>query len=116
MKLRAEEIARMCHETIRAYTRALGDTSYLHWEDTPQWQKDTTINGVLFHLRNPDAGPADSHENWMKQKFTEGWKHGPVKDPEKKEHPLLVAYEDLPLQQRMKDHLIVAIVKTASQI
>ena len=26
----------------------------------------------------------------------DGWKYGPVKDPEKKEHPCFVPYDDLP--------------------
>lgn len=36
------------------------------------------------------------HENWAKSRINEGWKYGPKRDDIKKEHPCLVAYEDLP--------------------
>jgi hypothetical protein len=65
---------------------------------------------VRFHLATTEALPAASHENWLKLKIAEGWKYGPVKDPDKKEHPCCVPYEDLPIEQRIKDFLFSGIV------
>jgi len=45
-------------------------------------------------------------------KKEQGWKLGPVKDLEKKEHPCFCPYGDLPLEQRVKDFLFAAIVET----
>lgn len=36
------------------------------------------------------------HEVWAKQRMDQGWKYGPRRDDEKKEHPCLVPYEELP--------------------
>jgi hypothetical protein len=47
----------------------------------------------------------------MADKEADGWKHGPVKDPEKKEHPCMVPYGQLPAEQRAKDYLFIAVVK-----
>ena len=38
---------------------------------------------------------------------------GPVKDPEKKEHPCFLPYDELPLSQRIKDYLFTAVVEAA---
>jgi hypothetical protein len=103
-------IARVAHEINRAYCASLGDTSQPAWADAPEWQKDSAINGVRMHLANPDAGPDDSHKSWMTEKLQAGWKFGPVKDPEKKEHPCMVPYEELPQEQRAKDYLFRAVV------
>lgn len=103
-------IAQVCHEANRAYCESIGDTSQPYWTDAPDWQKNSAINGVNFHLDNPSAGPAASHESWMKEKLADGWKLGPVKNPDKKEHPCIVPYEQLPLEQRRKDSLFIAIV------
>lgn len=111
-KEKVEDIARVAHEANRAYCLGLGDTSQPAWDDAPGWQKDSAIEGVLHVLDNPHVGPEASHASWSKQKIEEGWKYGPVKDPEKKEHPCLVPYEALPAEQRMKDHLFLAVVKT----
>ncbi|MBE3035719.1 MAG: hypothetical protein IMZ70_01345 [Candidatus Atribacteria bacterium] len=105
-----EQIAELGHETNRAYCRLLADFSQRDWHDAPQWQKDSAISGVKFHLENPDATPSHSHEEWLRVKQDEGWKYGPVKDPEKKEHPCCVPYDDLPLEQRIKDTLFTSIV------
>lgn len=104
-----EQIARICHEVNRAYCNSIGDNSQPSWEDAPDWQKDSAVNGVNFHL-NYDTTPEQSHENWMREKEADGWVYGPTKDPEKKEHPCMVPYDQLPLEQRTKDYLFKAIV------
>lgn len=45
-----------------------------------------------------------------------GWKYGPVKDPERKEHPCFVPYDGLPPEQRAKDYLFRAVVHQLSDI
>lgn len=116
MSLSIEEIAKVCHEANRGYCKALGDDSQLPWDEAPQWAKTSAINGVRFHLDNPNAGPSGSHENWLKEKEREGWKYGEVKDPEKKEHPCYVPYEQLPKEQQAKDYIFTAIVKSLSSL
>jgi cytochrome c1 len=115
MKLSLEEIARLCHEVNRAYCSALGDESQLPWEEAPDWQRSSAWIGVAHHLSNPEATPSESHESWMRVKAEEGWKYGPVKDVEKKEHPCFLPYEDLPADQRAKDYIFTAIVKTVRE-
>jgi hypothetical protein len=56
------------------------------------------------------APASASHENWMKEKEADGWKYGTIKDPEKKEHPCIVPFEQLPKEQQFKDHLFRGIV------
>jgi hypothetical protein len=114
---RIAAIAQICHERNRQYCLSLGDESQPSWPDAPQWQKDSAINGVTFHLealqRGEELNPAASHENWLKEKESAGWKYGPVKDPEKKEHPCCVPYDQLPTEQKFKDEIFIRTVKEA---
>lgn len=103
-------VAAVCHEANRAYCVTLGDMSQPSWKDAPDWQKNSAVTGVLFHAENPTSGPEASHEKWMEQKVQEGWIYGEKKDPEKKEHPCIVAFEELPPEQRAKDFIFRAIV------
>ena len=103
-------IARVAHEINRAYCASLGDTSQPAWEDAPEWQKASALVGVSMHLANPDATPEQSHESWLAQKVAEGWKYGPVKDAEKKEHPCFRPYAELPAEQKAKDYLFRGVV------
>lgn len=110
-KSHLESIARMAHEVNRGYCQSIGDNSQPAWHDAPVWQRDSAINGVKFHLTN-EATPEESHASWLKQKHDEGWKHGPVKDVDKKEHPCFCLYSELPQEQRAKDYLFRAVVNS----
>lgn len=111
-----ETIARVCHEVNRAYCEALEDMSQPAWEDAPDWQRKSAMEGVEFILANPSASPWASHERWLVEKAAAGWKFGPVKDPEKKEHPCFVRYDKLPVEQRVKDCLFGAVVRSMASI
>lgn len=107
-----DKIAKVCHEVNRAYCESIGDQSQVPWDEAPAWQRDSAISGVKFHIENPDSKPSDSHENWLKEKINDGWHYGAVKDPEKKLHPCVVRYEDLPAAQKTKDYLFLAVVRS----
>lgn len=110
-----EKIAKVCHEVNRAYCLANGDNSQPSWEDAPEWQRQSAINGVQFHMANPNSKPEDSHENWMREKVADGWVFGPVKNPETKEHHCMVPYNLLPLEQRTKDYLFISVVRAMAE-
>jgi hypothetical protein len=105
-------IAQIAHEINLSFCIATGDLSQLPWDQAPDWQKESAINGVKFHLQNIDATPADSHENWLREKEANGWKYGETKDVEKKEHPCMVPYTQLPFEQRIKDYLFKQVIKS----
>ena len=104
------DIAQVAHEINKEYCLAIGDSSQLPWDEAPAWQKESAVLGVMFHVENPNAGPDASHNSWMKQKIDTGWKYGKVKDADKKEHPCIVPFEDLPMQQQFKDYLFRQVV------
>ena len=108
--MKIEDIARVAYNVNRAYCEAMGDRSFGPWDLAPDWQKDANRAGVKFHLENPDAPPRASHESWRDMKTADGWKYGPVKNTDKKEHPCMMPFAALPPEQRAKDHLFKAVV------
>jgi hypothetical protein len=130
-----EEIARVAHEINRAYCLGIGDPSHLAWEEAPEWQRASTLKGVAFLLKNPDAGVwrihgewlkekqatgllknPDAevwriHSEWLKEKQATGWKYGPVTNPKTKEHPCCLPYDLLPGLQKVKDFLFLGVVQ-----
>jgi hypothetical protein len=69
----------------------------------------SALDGVAAISAGVVVRPSDSHASWSAQKLRDGWEYGPVKDPEKKQHPCLVAFDDLPRDQQMKDHIFFGI-------
>ena len=109
-----EQIAAICHETNRAYCRTLGDITQPPWDEAPEWQKASAVDGVRFHLANAGAPDSASHDNWMAHKLADGWKYGETKDPDAKTHPCLVPFDQLPIEQQRKDGLFAAVVRALS--
>jgi len=105
-----EVIACAAHMANRAYCIGIGDVSQLPWEESPDWQKASAISGVRQKLLDPNTTPEQSHEGWLAQKAADGWKFGPVKDPDKKEHPCFVPYSMLDEAAKMKDFIFLATV------
>jgi hypothetical protein len=103
-------IAQVCHQANRAWCASNGDLSQPDWMDAPEWQTESAINGVKFRLENPEAGPDAMHNSWSSEKVAAGWVYGDVKDAEKKTHPCLVPFDQLPEFQQKKDRLFSAIV------
>lgn len=112
MSFTTYEIAKVCHETNRAYCQVIGDYSQPTWDDAPEWQKQSVIAGVEHVLKNPGAAPEDSHNSWLKQKKEEGWTYGPAKDSVQKLHPCFVPYWELPEEQKVKDRLFLAVARS----
>jgi hypothetical protein len=118
--MNVEQAARIAHELNRAYCLRLGDVSQVAWEEAPQWQRDSAVTGIKLHWNALDSGkelpPSASHESWLKEKAATGWKYGPIKDAERKEHPCFVPYEELPADQQTKDYLFGAVAKATHRV
>lgn len=101
-------IARAAHEANRAFCIATGDTSQLSWDDAPEWQRTSAIDGLRTALAG--AGPREQHDAWCTFKVADGWSYGPMKDAAAKTHPCLVPYDDLPTAQKVKDSIYIGVV------
>ena len=43
------------------------------------------------------------HDTWAKERIAQGWTYGDKRDDAKKHHPSLIAYEDLPDEEKIFD-------------
>ncbi len=62
---------------------------------------DPTITEILETLA------CNVHNQWMKGRLEAGWKLGSKRDDEKKEHPSLIPYEELPETEKEYDRQTV---------
>ena len=61
-------------------------------------------------MNNPQTDEAALHDAWMKDKIEDGWVHGEAKNVDKKTHPCLVPFNQMPEFQQKSDKLFCAIV------
>lgn len=106
------QAARVAHEVNRAYCSAHGDLSHKSWSETPREIQMSAIDGVQRIIDNPTITAKGMHYSWKSYKLAEGWVYGPEKDFDKKTHPCICDYEDLSPENKVKDELFIASVKT----
>ena len=61
------------------------------------------------------GSPAELHGAWVQAYIDMGWKYGPVRDVENKEHPDMVPYDNLGQLEKDKDAVFVALCEIARQ-
>ena len=106
-----EMIAKACHEANKAICD-FNNESMDSWDDAKQWQRDAAIQGVKDLIDNPNLTPESLHIKWMENKEKDGWEYGTIKDADKKTHPCMIPYDQLPEYQQLKDHVFHSIVKS----
>nr|WP_083332737.1 RyR domain-containing protein [Hyphomonas sp. Mor2] len=106
-----EAISRTVHEALRAWAFAVEAREIPEWSQAPDWMRESTRESVQFIFDHPDAGAGAQHEQWMEQKHADGWVFGETRDNDKKIHPSLVPFNELPDSEQKKDKLINAIVR-----
>lgn len=45
----------------------------------------------------------NAHDIWAQQRLADGWRYGARRDDKKKEHPCLIAYDELPETEKVYD-------------
>jgi hypothetical protein len=109
--MKVEDIAKVCHEANRAFCQTLGDYSQPPWDEAPEWQRKSAIAGVKTIIENYFITPEDQHKCWFAHKVADGWTYGPEKDVDKKTHPCMKPYDELPAEQRIKDEIFGSIAR-----
>lgn len=65
--------------------------------DTTDIQLPEELNPLL------EAMAKNVHEIWAQERIAQGWTYGENRDDAQKHHPCLIAYEDLPEQEKVYD-------------
>jgi hypothetical protein len=72
---------------------------------------DVTLDPHLVSLA--DVLASHVHETWSRIRRGEGWRVGPRRDDDRKEHPLLLAYDALPESEKACDREVALAVLKA---
>lgn len=52
----------------------------------------------------------NAHDVWARKRIADGWRYGPSRNDDKKTHPCLVDYDQLPESEKDYDRVLVAEV------
>ena len=68
--------------------------------DTSHVELDVELAELLERLAR------NTHDVWGQQRMADGWRYGPSRNDERKEHPGLVPYEDLSESEKDYDRVV----------
>ena len=75
--------------------------------DTSAIELDEPLAALLEQIAR------NTHEVWAQQRTSDGWRYGPHRNDERKEHPGLVAYEELSEGEKDYDRVVAEqVIKT----
>lgn len=109
---RIEVAAQHAYQGNRLWCRVFGHAPIPPWEDATEEARESVRIGVRGVLTGNT--PRESHASWLRTRIADGWVYGPEKDVEKKTHPCLVPYDELPPDQKAKDTLFVHTVRAVA--
>ncbi|GBC62521.1 hypothetical protein DENIS_3493 [Desulfonema ishimotonii] len=109
-KITVEQAARSFHQHLKAFRESLGDYTLPDWEETTKHNREMGVRFVRYTLANQSITPESHHEKWVANMAKRGWRHGNERNPDKKTHPCMVPWEDLPYHEQAKTVLMIATV------
>jgi hypothetical protein len=132
-----EQLARAIHERYRrnqAGRKPAGDPAMRSWADLAEDLKESNrrqaahipvkLEALGYGLRPAGPGAASlvlspeqverlavmEHERWNQDRLDQGWRFGPVRDPDHKITPYLVPYAELPEDAKQWDREAVEAI------
>jgi hypothetical protein len=112
MAMTIQGAAKVAHGIMRAYRKFHGDDSQKLWHEAEQSQRESIVQAVMAIMHNPTITEEQLHSVWLAGMKSDGWTQGEEEDAEKKTHPSMVPYNDLPAERRLQDVLFSASVRT----
>ena len=101
------EVARL--EAIASRRRIVPEI----WEKRDEVFKDQMTSYVEGLRGKTLPTPEEAHDSWWRKYEEMGWKFGEVRDTEKKTHPDMIPFNDLPKDEQDKDEIFLALVEFA---
>ena len=102
-------VAKVIHSANRAYVDAIGGRAFNPtWEEYGESKRQDLINAIINTVKDPQT-PQASHENWCVAMEKAGWSKDIKLDYNRKTHPNMVPYDQLPFEEQFKDQLYMGI-------
>jgi len=84
------------------------------WEDREDDFKEQFVKVVEKQCSDEKfEGPEQAHDSWWQKYIDMGWQYGPERSVEKRTHPDMVPFHELPADEREKDEIFLRLCYVA---
>ena len=110
--MKKEKIAKIIYEATRIEAK-WSERSIVpeKWENRDEKFKKQFIDIIDKYLSQEKLPtPEEAHNSWVQSYIDMGWKYGEKRDVEKKTHPDILPFSQLPKDERDKDAIFLVVV------
>jgi len=104
-------IAKIVWEADKGFVEMASLIEVPHWEEAEDWQRDKVCSDVAYLLEYENAPESALHDIWVDAMREHGWKHGEKIDKEQHTHPHLLPYNELPIEEKIRNNLMWTLVR-----
>ena len=109
-------IAKLVVESLATMAAHLGwQEKYWPWQALNPTERQAWVNTVI-HAIEHEFNIVQDHEKWCNLMRKEGWKWGPIKDPDLKTHPHIIEYDSLPQEVQIAQSFAYRIITIAKEL
>jgi hypothetical protein len=116
MPMQQMDIAKVCHESFRAWQNSNLMPLDPAWEDAPDTLKADVVARVQAIQNNIITKPEDAHTAWLNKMLAGGWTWGQVHDDTKKTDPMVLDWDKLSYIVKARDYLFLGVAKACLSI
>tara|TARA_R110002126_G_scaffold29832_1_gene98137 strand:- start:162 stop:497 length:336 start_codon:yes stop_codon:yes gene_type:complete len=106
------QISKTAHAIHLAYCKENNIPTQPVWEEVSVEHKEIVYDTVTNILKDSIKTVEESHDNFIKKKYSQGWIFGEVYSLENKTNPRMVDFSRLTLEQRTKERLFFECVNS----
>lgn len=107
----ASRLAQAVSEANSVYRQYATSEPGRAWATMTNDEQRDVLLAVARTLELRTASAEECHAEWLKHREAAGWKYAEVMDPEKKESPYMMPWEQLKPEGKAKSELYLAILK-----
>ena len=110
--MKKEKIAKIVYEATRLEAKwSKRSIVPEKWDNRDNKFKEQFIDIIDKYLLQEDLPtPEEAHNSWVQSYLDMGWKYGKKRDIEKKTHPDILPFYQLPKDERDKDAIFLVVV------
>ena len=106
------KLAKMCHDTVMQIKKYNNEPDWnISFDDETTENKNMLYEFIQNIIKNPDITGEKIHNDWANYKIKNGWKYGRQTDRKNKIHNCLIPFDELTPLQKLKDDVIITIIK-----
>jgi hypothetical protein len=98
------------YDLLRSFNRTFHNQVLPTFAEAEEWEQAAASSSFVYVRDHPDLSPPEIHAEWLGTMRDQGWEHVEEMDAEKRTHPHMVPWDELPPWARRMLYITVTVI------